>query len=143
MMNAQHLISRLAAALAPQPSEEGDCLGAASRRRGSARLTAAAAVPRPRHTWRLLGGLLAMGLGASCLAAPGVDGYPIRPSTVVVPYPPGGSTHMATRIIAAELSKNVGQPVLVENRAGGGGIVGVGSVARSDPDGYTLVVGVS
>ncbi|MCK9513910.1 MAG: tripartite tricarboxylate transporter substrate binding protein [Pigmentiphaga sp.] len=76
-------------------------------------------------------------------AAARIDDYPNRPITVVVPYPPGGSADMATRIVAAELSKKVGQTVVVENRAGGGGIVGVGSVARSTPDGYTLAVGVS
>ncbi len=69
--------------------------------------------------------------------------YPDRPVTLVVPYPPGGSTDMAARIIAAELSKNLDQSVIVENRSGGGGLVGVNSVVRSQPDGYTLAVGVS
>src|SRR5262249_35644244 len=75
---------------------------------------------------------------ASLLAAPA---WPNRPVTMVVPYAPGGSTDLIARLIAPKLSQALGQPVLIENMAGIGGIAGVSRVARAAPDGYQLVVG--
>lgn len=69
--------------------------------------------------------------------------YPNKPVRIIVTYAPGGSTDIAARIIATELSRRVGQSVIVENRAGGGGIVGTDVIAKATPDGYTLGIGVS
>ena len=68
------------------------------------------------------------------------DVWPARPIRVIVTFPPGGSTDVAMRIVAPRLAERLGQPVLVDNRAGAGGGVGLTAVARSAPDGYTLVL---
>jgi len=65
--------------------------------------------------------------------------YPVRPVTVVVPYTAGGATDTLARVIATPFGEALGQPVVIENRAGAGGAVGAEFVARSDPDGYTLL----
>jgi len=68
-----------------------------------------------------------------------VDGdYPSRPITIIVPYAPGGGGDTFTRAIAVQAREILGTKVLVENRMGGGATIGVGSVARAEPDGYTL-----
>jgi tripartite-type tricarboxylate transporter receptor subunit TctC len=66
--------------------------------------------------------------------------YPNRPIKVVVGFPPGGGTDVAARIVAAEMSKSLGQSLLIENKAGAAGSLGAAEVARSTPDGYTLLV---
>lgn len=65
--------------------------------------------------------------------------YPIRPIRIIVPYTPGGTTDIATRLVAEPLSKVLGQPVVVENRPGANSIVGAAAAASSAPDGYTIV----
>lgn len=69
--------------------------------------------------------------------------YPTRPVTIVVPFPPGGSTDLLARQIAEQISGPLGQPVVVENRGGAGGTVGANYVAQSASDGYTLLMGVT
>lgn len=69
--------------------------------------------------------------------------YPDKPVTIVVPFPPGGSTDLLARQIADKISGPLGQPVVVENRGGAGGTVGANYVAQSTPDGYTLLMGVT
>ena len=64
--------------------------------------------------------------------------YPSRPIRIVVPYTPGGFTDVTTRIVAVELSKSVGQNIIIDNRPGANSIVGVEIVSKSTPDGYTL-----
>lgn len=66
--------------------------------------------------------------------------YPLKPIKIVVPYPPGGAIDILARYIAIPLAKALDQPVIVENRSGAGGLVGHGYVAKSSPDGYTLVI---
>lgn len=83
---------------------------------------------------------LSAGLTAPVLAA---DAYPEDPITIVVPFPPGGSTDLLARKIGEAISEPLGQPVVVENRGGAGGTVGANYVAKSDADGYTLLMGVT
>ena len=69
--------------------------------------------------------------------------YPNKRITFVVPFAPGGSTDIIARLIGDELSKRLGQPVVVENRAGAGGNLGADLVAKAEPDGYTMLMGTT
>jgi tripartite-type tricarboxylate transporter receptor subunit TctC len=69
--------------------------------------------------------------------------FPARPIRLIVPYPPGGSTDFLARIFAMKLAERLGQPVVVENRGGGGTLVGGESVMRAPPDGHTILYGTS
>ena len=82
---------------------------------------------------------------AALAAAPALaqDAYPSKPITIVVGYPPGGSTDLTARTVATELGNKLGVPVVIENIGGAGGAIGAQKVASSAPDGYTLLVGAS
>jgi tripartite-type tricarboxylate transporter receptor subunit TctC len=67
--------------------------------------------------------------------------YPSRQITLIVPFPPGGSTDVAVRILAEHMRPQLGQPVIIENVGGAGGSIAVGRVARAAPDGYTIDIG--
>ena len=69
--------------------------------------------------------------------------YPVRPITLVVPYPAGGITDIVGRNIGERLSATLGQPVVIENKAGAGGTIGAEYASRANPDGYTLFLGTS
>ena len=69
----------------------------------------------------------------------GAQQYPSKPIRIIIPYPPGGSSDLAVRTIGAKISESLGQPVVVENRSGASGQVGIQAVVRSPADGYTLV----
>ncbi len=69
--------------------------------------------------------------------------YPDKPARIVVPFPPGGSTDLLARQLAERLTKSLGQPFIVENKPGAGGTVGADLVAKSPPDGYTILIGVT
>jgi tripartite-type tricarboxylate transporter receptor subunit TctC len=71
----------------------------------------------------------------------GAQAYPTRPITIVVPFPAGGSTDVIGRILAEKMRTSLGQTIIIENVGGAGGSIGVGRVARSTPDGYTLDIG--
>ena len=82
-------------------------------------------------------------LAVATLAAANVaaqDGFPSRPLRIVVTFAAGGGPDIMARIVAAKMSGNIGQPVVVENRAGASGIVGAEHVAKSAPDGYTVML---
>ena len=80
----------------------------------------------------------------SCLAAPAfAQDYPNKPIKLIVPFPPGGSVDMIGRLVGQKLSDALGQPVLVDNRAGAGGNIGMDFVAKAPKDGYTLLVAPS
>jgi len=86
--------------------------------------------------------VLAFSLVAALASGPVLSqAYPTRPVKLVVPFPPGGVTDLAGRLLAQELSKGLGQPVLVENRPGAGGTIGIGLVAKAPPDGYSIGLG--
>ncbi|HEY3074967.1 MAG TPA: tripartite tricarboxylate transporter substrate-binding protein, partial [Burkholderiales bacterium] len=76
-------------------------------------------------------------------ATPGVaqQSYPAKPIKIVVPFPAGGIADLYARLIGARLSDGWRQPVVIENRTGAGGNIGADAVAKSAPDGYTLVMG--
>ena len=74
-------------------------------------------------------------------AAVSAQSYPSQPIKLIVPYPPGGNTDIVARLYAQKLSERVGQPVVVDNRGGAAGTLGMGIAAKSPADGYTLVVG--
>lgn len=69
------------------------------------------------------------------------DNYPSRPISLVVPYAAGGSIDLVARIVAEGLTARLGQPVVVEDKPGGNGVIGIGAVAKAKPDGYTLQMG--
>jgi len=73
--------------------------------------------------------------------APAQDNYPSRPMTLVVPYAAGGSIDLVARILAEGLTARLNQTVVVEDKPGGNGVIGIGAVAKSKPDGYTLQMG--
>lgn len=88
---------------------------------------------------RLFAWILAAG---AALGAPAqAQTFPSKPVRIVVPFPAGGTTDIVARLIGVELQKMWGQPVIVENRAGAGGAIGTEAVAKSPPDGYTLLMG--
>ena len=84
------------------------------------------------------------GIAAACFIAflcgnAFAQSYPSKPVRFVVPYPPGGSNDVLTRITAQAMSPGLGQPAVIDNRSGAGGMIGADNVAKSPPDGYSLV----
>lgn len=76
-----------------------------------------------------------------CAFSPAMAAWPEKPVTIIVPAAPGGTTDVATRILAKHLTTSLGQQIIVENRAGGAGIIGSQALVRAAPDGYTLIMG--
>src|SRR6476661_1506550 len=90
-----------------------------------------------RASGLLLGSILVAALTASSAA----QQFPAKPITLVVPYAPGGNVDISTRILQAGIGDALGQPIIIENRPGAGGLIAGDYVARSAPDGHTLFVG--
>jgi tripartite-type tricarboxylate transporter receptor subunit TctC len=80
-------------------------------------------------------------LGVLAAATVHAHDYPNRPITLVVPFPPGGSTTIVARMITDKLADILGQQVIIDNRGGAGGTIGTRSVSKAEPDGYTLLLG--
>jgi tripartite-type tricarboxylate transporter receptor subunit TctC len=97
-----------------------------------ARLTGARAV--------LIGIAVLMASAASSVAIAHAQDYPTRPITLVVPFPPGGSTTIVARIVTDRMADAIGQQFVVDNRGGAGGTLGTRQVAKSAPDGYTIAL---
>jgi tripartite-type tricarboxylate transporter receptor subunit TctC len=73
-------------------------------------------------------------------AAHAADDYPHRPIRLIVPYPPGGGTDIVGRVLGEKLGASLGQPIVIDNRGGAGGVLGTELVAKAAPDGYTLLL---
>lgn len=91
----------------------------------------------------LLAALLVAFAGASISASAQQGAYPTKPVKLVIPYPPGGGTDITGRAMAQRLSEFLGQSVVIENRPGATGMIGAASVAKSAPDGYTVLFGAA
>jgi tripartite-type tricarboxylate transporter receptor subunit TctC len=89
--------------------------------------------------------LFAAAVGAPFLTAPvaAQDTYPTKPVALIVPFPPGGVADIVGRPVADAIGRSLGVPVVVENKPGAGGGIGMGFVAKSKPDGYTLLLALS
>jgi tripartite-type tricarboxylate transporter receptor subunit TctC len=87
---------------------------------------------------------LSLPIGAAMASLPGgarAQSFPTRPVTLVVPFAAGGSTDVVARILGERMSAGLGQQVVIENKAGGGGNLGAEAVSRAEPDGYTILMG--
>ncbi len=98
---------------------------------------------RNKRRMRCARALTCVGAAAGmAMAAPVMgEGYPTKPVRLVVPFPPGGGTDLVGRTIAQALGERLGQSIIVDNRAGAGGVIGADHVAKAPPDGYTLLMG--
>jgi tripartite-type tricarboxylate transporter receptor subunit TctC len=85
--------------------------------------------------------ILVFGIALALSGAGHAQTYPNKPIRLVVPFAPGGSSTIVARSVAMEMEKGLGQPIVIENKGGGGGNLAMHDVARSDPDGYTLIIG--
>jgi tripartite-type tricarboxylate transporter receptor subunit TctC len=89
-----------------------------------------------RFTWRA-----SLVVAAACAWPACAQTYPAKPIRMIIPFPPGGATDLLGRLVGQKLSERVGQPVVSENRTGGGGNIGAEYVVKAAPDGYTVMVG--
>jgi tripartite-type tricarboxylate transporter receptor subunit TctC len=93
---------------------------------------------------RLSAAILALAIAAWLApAASFAQDFPSRAITIIVPQPPGGGTDIISRIVAQQLSEQLGKPVVIENKAGAGTLVGTDAAAKAAPDGYTLLAGLT
>ena len=90
--------------------------------------------------WRALIGAVVAALSLSSSAIETANAYPDQPIKIIVTFPPGGSSDIVIRALQPALAEDLRQPIVIENRAGAGGNIGVGAVAQAAPDGYTLGV---
>ena len=96
------------------------------------------------NTFTLMSALVGSFLAATMLSSNALaQVFPSKPARIVVPFPPSGPVDIAGRLIAQKLADSSGQTVIVDNRAGAGTIIGTEIVAKSAPDGHTLLIGTS
>jgi tripartite-type tricarboxylate transporter receptor subunit TctC len=88
-------------------------------------------------------GICTLALAAFAAAVLAQEAYPTRPVTMIVPFPPGGVADIVGRPLAVAMEKTLRQPIVVVNREGAGGAIGMAAAARSAPDGYTILMGLS
>ncbi|MCL4801719.1 MAG: tripartite tricarboxylate transporter substrate binding protein [Burkholderiales bacterium] len=88
----------------------------------------------------VLKALLSCILGALVALPAAAQDYPSRPVKIIVPYSPGGPADIYARVLGAQMEKPLGQPFVIENRVGGGAVIGTDFVAKAEPDGYTLLM---
>ncbi|GAA4333220.1 tripartite tricarboxylate transporter substrate binding protein [Pigmentiphaga soli] len=93
-----------------------------------------------RTILRGAGALACVAVALLCGSARADDGYPDKPVRIIVPYPPAGFNDVMARAFATKLNEKLGQPFIVENRAGGGTVIGTAAAAKAPADGYTLLV---
>lgn len=96
--------------------------------------------PCMKNLVHLCAALLTAGLACAAPVAHAQDSYPNKPIKLVVTYPPGGSNDMVARMVGSKLSESLGQPILVDNRPGASGNIGIDYVAKAPKDGYTLLL---
>ncbi|MFP5446951.1 MAG: Bug family tripartite tricarboxylate transporter substrate binding protein [Betaproteobacteria bacterium] len=95
-------------------------------------------IDRRRSVIHLAAALAGLGLGTPGLAL--AEGYPAKPIQLIVPFPPGGAVDIVGRTISKKLGDRLGQPIVIENKAGAGTVVGAAFVANAPADGYTLLI---
>lgn len=95
-------------------------------------------IDRRRSVIQLAAALAGLGLGTPGLAL--AEGYPAKPIQLIVPFPPGGAVDIVGRTISKKLGDRLGQPIVIENKAGAGTVVGAAFVANAPADGYTLLI---
>lgn len=93
------------------------------------------------HRRQILASLAALGAFAGMASAYAETGFPQKPITFVVPYLAGGTTDLVARVVGEHMARTLGQPVVIENRPGAGGNIGMDAVAKARPDGYTIGFG--
>lgn len=101
-----------------------------------------AAAARYRTAWGVVSRSCAILIFAAGVGLAAAD-YPVRPITLIVPYPPGGGNDVIARLVTAKMSTSLGQPIVIENRGGAGSTIGTRDAARSAADGYTLLIATS
>src|ERR687885_728316 len=84
--------------------------------------------------------LKAAGMVLALSTAVAAQDYPTKPVRLIIPFPPGGSNDIVGRLVATQLGERLGQSVIVDNRGGGGGTIGINAAAKSPADGYTLLL---
>ena len=112
----------------PRRAQEDDSV----HRRKALRWAALAAVAATASVWTMVGPLTAETSAAKV--------WPTKRVQIIVPFAPGSATDLIPRMVFEQVAANVGQTIIIENRPGGGGAIGVSAAAKADPDGHTILV---